>query len=47
MVLVQKSTFFKLFFKGSIAQEIVFYDILEQKNTFFGYKNKTLKKLKN
>ena len=47
MVLVQKWRFFQLFFFGSIGQENVFYDILEQKNAFLGYKNKKLKKSKN
>ena len=27
------------FFLGNIGQENVFYDILERKNTFLGYKN--------
>ena len=36
-----------LSFKGNIGQENVFYDILEQKNPFFGYKNKKFKKWKN
>ena len=35
MVLVRKSPFFQLFFLGSIAQENVFYDILEKKKTPF------------
>ena len=39
MVLVQKWPFFQLFFLGNIAQENVFYDILERKNAFLGYKN--------
>ena len=39
--------FSKFAFSGNIDQANVFYDILEQKNTFFGYKNKTFKKLKN
>ena len=47
MVLVQKWPFFQLFFLGSIGQENVFYDILEPKNTFLGYKNEKFKKLKN
>ena len=38
MVLVQKWQFFQLFFLGNIAQENVFYDILEGKNAFLGYK---------
>ena len=40
MVLVQTWPFFPLFFKGSLGQENVFYDILEQKNAFVGSKNK-------
>ena len=47
MVLVRKWPFFNLFFLGSIGQENIFYDILEQKNAFLGYKNKTFKKSKN
>ena len=47
MVLVEKWTFFQLFFLGSIDQENVFYDILERKNAFLGYKNKKFKKSKN
>ena len=47
MVLVQKWPFFQLFFLGNIGQENVFYDILERKNAFLGYKNKKFKKLKN
>ena len=47
MVLVQKSPFFRLFLLGNIGQENVFYDILETKNAFLGYKNKTFKKSKN
>ena len=39
--------FFNFFFSGNIGQENVFYDILEQKNTFLGYKNKKFKKSKN
>ena len=38
MVLVQKSPFFQLSFLGTIGQENLFYDILEQKNAFLGYK---------
>ena len=37
-------TFFLL---GNIGEENVFYDILEGKNTFLGYKNKKFKKSKN
>ena len=47
MVLVQKWPFFQLFFLGNIGQENVFYDILQRKNAFLGYKNKKLKKSKN
>ena len=35
------------FFKGNIGQENVFYDILERKNLFLGYKNKKFEKSKN
>ena len=47
MVLVQKWLFLQLFFLGNIGQENVFYDILERKNAFLGYKNKKFKKSKN
>ena len=47
MVLVQKWPFFQLFFLGNIGQENVFYDILERKNAFLGYKNKKFEKPKN
>ena len=36
-----------VFFKGNIGQENVFYDILERKNAFLGYKIKNFKKWKN
>ena len=36
-----------LFFLGNIGQENLFYDILQQKNAFVGYKNKKFKKSKN
>ena len=39
--------FFKYFFLGNISQENVFYDILERKNAFLGYKKKKVKKSKN
>ena len=42
MILVKNSTFSIFFFVGNISQENVFYDILERKNVFLGYKNKTL-----
>ena len=47
MVLVQKWPFFLLFFLGNNGQENVFYDIVERKNDFLGYKNKQFKKSKN
>ena len=34
-------------FLGNIGQENVFYDILERKDAFLGYKNKKFKRLKN
>ena len=46
MVLVQKWPFFHFFFLGNIGQENVFYDILEKKNAFLGYKNKKFKNSK-
>ena len=36
--------FSNIFFLGNIGQENVFYDILEQKNAFLGYKNTKFKK---
>ena len=47
MVLVQIWPFFEFFFIGNICQENVFYDILERKNAFLGYKNKKFKREKN
>ena len=38
MDLVQKWQFIELFFLGNIGQQNVFYDILERKNSFLGYK---------
>ena len=35
------------FFSGNIAKENLFYDIVERKNAFPGYKNKKFKKSKN
>ena len=46
MVLVQKRPLFQIFFIGNIGQENVFYDILERKIAFVGYKNKKFKKSK-
>ena len=39
--------FSNFFFLGNIGQKNVFYDILERKNAFQGYKNKKFKKWKN
>ena len=39
--------FSNFFVLGNLGQENVFYDILEPKNAFQGYKNKKLKKSKN
>ena len=47
MILVQNWPFFQLLFLGNIGKEKVFYDILERKNAFLGYKNNNLKKSKN
>ena len=38
--------FFHFFFLGNIGQENVFYDILERKYAFLGYKKKKFKKSK-
>ena len=46
-IVVQKWPFFQFFFLGNIGQENVFYDILELKNDFLGYKNNKFKKSKN
>ena len=45
--MVQKWPFFQIFFLGNIGQKNVFYDILQRKNAFLGYKNKKFKKSKN
>ena len=45
MVCVQKWQFFQLFFLGNIGQENVFYDILERKIAFLGYKKKEVQKV--
>ena len=47
MVSVQNWPFFRLFILGNIGQENVFYDVLEGKNAFLGYKSKKFKKSKN
>ena len=46
MVLAKNWPFSPLFIKDNIGQENVFYDILERKNAFLGYKNTKLKKSK-
>ena len=46
MVLVQKRPFFQDFFLGNTGKENVFYNILEQRNVFLGYKNKKFKTTK-
>ena len=38
---------FLTFFLGNTGQENVFYDILERKNVFLGYKKNKFKKSKN
>ena len=43
----KNSHFDNFFFFGKIGQENLFYDILERKNDFLGYKNKKFKKSKN
>ena len=47
MVLVQKWPFWQLVFFRQYKVENVFYDILERKNAFLGYKNKKFQKSKN
>ena len=47
MVLVQNWPFFHLSFLGNIGQGKVFYDILERKNAFLGYKNNNFKQWNN
>ena len=47
MVLVQKWPFYQHFLFANIGQENVFYDILERKNAFLGYKNNKFEKSKN
>ena len=43
----KKGHFSHLFFLGNIGQENVFYDILDQKKAFLGYRNKKFKMSKN
>ena len=47
MVLLQKQPFLEGFFLGNFSQENAFYDILQQKNAFPGYKNKKFKTSEN
>ena len=42
-----KMAIFLIFFLGNMGLENVFYDILEGKKAFLGYKNKKFKKSKN
>ena len=46
MVLVQNFPFFHIFLLVNLGKESVFYDILDRKNEFLGYKNKKFKKSK-
>ena len=43
----KNGNFSNFFFLGNIAQQNVFYDILERENTFLGYKKMKFKKSKN
>ena len=45
--MLKNGDFSKFFFLGNIGQENVFYDILERKIVFLGYKNKKFKMSKN
>ena len=47
MVLARNFPFFHLVFLGNIEHENVFYDILERKNDFVGYKNNKFIQSKN
>ena len=44
---LKMALFLNSFFLGTIGRENVFYDILERKNAFLGYKKKKLKKSEN
>ena len=46
MLLVQNWPFFHQIFLGNIGQKKVFFDILERKNTFLGYKARSSKSRK-
>ena len=43
----KNGSFFRLLFLVNTGQEYVFYDIVERKNAFLGYKNKKFKRSKN
>ena len=45
--MVQKWPSCNFYFLGNTGQENIFYDILERKNAFLGYKNKKFKNSKN
>ena len=45
--LSKNGNFCQLFYSGNIGQQNVFYDILERKKAFLGYKNTKFKKWKN
>ena len=45
MVLVTNWPFLHLFFLGNIDLENVFYDILEKKDAFLGYKKEEVRKV--
>ena len=47
MLFVKNWSFLQIFILDNIGQENVFYDILERKNAFLGYKSKKFKKSKN
>ena len=47
MLLLREWQFIELFFLVNLGQENVFYDILERKNGFLGYKKKKFKMSKN
>ena len=47
MFLSKNGHFSNVFFFRPILQENLFYDILERKTAFLGYKNKKVKKSKN
>ena len=46
MLLVKNWSFLQIFCLGNIGQENVFYDILEQKDSFLRYKHIKFKKSK-